>query len=328
MASDYLRYPDQPGVRIPKFRFPRGWFGFHVEGPKGPDGLVPGLLFRLSVTFGAAAFSFLLCIAWGVLNGWRITTPLLVAIAASFTLFVSVGELVRVRAFAGIVRSKQRYMDVGEVRGGLSIEGTVIGKDHLIYNERAWARPELHLRRTQSSWYHRFGKRSLDILVSLLLLIVFFPLIALLLPLVKIATGGPVLGVRTVYGAGGSEIVILNFRTVPLRKVPDGWDDGLARISRFGSLLHRTGLDRLLELINVLKGDLSLVGPEPRPLDLDRDRLPADLRPGLTGLALASGHQWDESQRAVLLDRYYLLYRSFRFDLLIMWRTLRLLLSG
>lgn len=171
------------------------------------------------------------------------------------------------------------------------------------------------------------GKRLFDIVVSGLLLIIFsIPLLVLAL-LVRIKLGSPVFFRQGRAGYRGRE-----FRMVKFRSMTDARDDAGnllpddERLPRFGKLLRATSLDELPELINVLIGDMSLVGPRPLLTRYLERYSPEqarrhEVRPGITGWAQVNGRNnlpWEERFK---LDVWYVDHRSLGLDLKILWMT-------
>lgn len=171
------------------------------------------------------------------------------------------------------------------------------------------------------------GKRALDLLVAGTALLVGLPLLLALAVLIRLSMGRPVLFGQVRPGVGGRPFRILKFRTMTDRRdaagalLPDG-----QRLTSVGAFLRKTSLDELPELLNVLRGEMSLVGPRPlllkyMPYFRPRERLRFEARPGITGLAQVSGRNrvgWD---RRLELDAVYVETMSLRLDLAILWRT-------
>lgn len=176
-------------------------------------------------------------------------------------------------------------------------------------------------------------KRVLDVVVSAILLVVLSPLILLLAVLALIVHGRPVLLRQQRPGLLGRPFVIFKFRTMTDDRdaagelLPDH-----ARITRFGRFLRHTSIDELPELYNVLKGEMSLVGPRPLLMRyLDRyspeQMRRHEIRPGITGWTQVNGRNalsWDEK---FALDLWYIEHRSLGLDLKILlmtvWKALK-----
>lgn len=172
-------------------------------------------------------------------------------------------------------------------------------------------------------------KRCFDVLVAAVALLTFaVPLLVLAL-LVRIKLGKPVLFAQIRPGMHGASFRMVKFRTMTDACGPDGaLLPDAERLTSFGRSLRATSLDELPELWNVLKGDMSLVGPRPLlmeylPLYSPEQARRHDLRPGITGWAQVNGRNalsWDEK---FALDVWYVDNRSFWLDLKILWLTVR-----
>jgi lipopolysaccharide/colanic/teichoic acid biosynthesis glycosyltransferase len=170
-------------------------------------------------------------------------------------------------------------------------------------------------------------KRVFDLVVALVLLVVLAPLLAVLAVLVRVKLGSPVLFRQLRPGRGGRLFTLVKFRTMTDARGPDGvWLPDAQRLTPFGRWLRATSLDELPELWNVLRGDMSLVGPRPLLVAyLDRytpeQARRHEVRPGLTGWAQINGRNatsWEERFR---LDVWYVDHRSMLLDLCILART-------
>jgi exopolysaccharide biosynthesis polyprenyl glycosylphosphotransferase len=174
-------------------------------------------------------------------------------------------------------------------------------------------------------------KRAVDVALALVLLIVTSPIMAVSALAVKLGSPGPVLFRQRRIGQHGEEIVVLKFRTLPANHVDDSWNADDERYNRVGKVLRRLSVDELPQLWNVLRGDMSLVGPRPERGYLveqfntsvsgyrDRHRLPV----GLTGWAQVHGLRGDTSLRErVRFDNQYIEHWSLWRDVVILIRTL------
>jgi exopolysaccharide production protein ExoY len=194
-------------------------------------------------------------------------------------------------------------------------------------------------------------KRGLDIVVALSTLIFLSPLFLLVSLLVKLSDGGPVFYSHTRIGYKGNMFGCLKFRTMCidaderlegyLKDHPDAADEWEKsqklkrdpRLTAIGSALRKTSLDELPQLINILRGDMSLVGPRPVILDeIERYGPYAAYyyraRPGLTGLWQVSGRNDTTYDERVEFDVSYCINWSIWKDLTIVFRTLPVLFSG
>jgi len=177
--------------------------------------------------------------------------------------------------------------------------------------------------------YRRFGKRAADLLLAALLLAALAPVLAGVALAVHVTLGRPVLFRQVRAGLGGAPFVLLKFRTLH-----DGPGEDAARMTRTGRVLRRFALDELPQLVNVLRGEMSLVGPRPLPvayvaLYAPRQALRLSVRPGLAGLAQAAGRNavgWAE--RLELDARYAEAPPRASRDLALLLRCAVLALSG
>lgn len=143
-------------------------------------------------------------------------------------------------------------------------------------------------------------KRGVDLTTAVLLLLLFLPLLILIALLIRAETPGPALFRQRRTGKDGRTFTVLKFRSMTALEDGDVVTQARrrdARVTRVGALLRRSSLDELPQLVNVVKGDMSLIGPRPHALAHDAEfaaRVPAyparfRMRPGLTGLAQVSG---------------------------------------
>jgi undecaprenyl phosphate N,N'-diacetylbacillosamine 1-phosphate transferase len=183
--------------------------------------------------------------------------------------------------------------------------------------------------------YRRVLKRILDLVASALALVVLSPWIALTALLVRITSHGPALFVQERLGRRGTTFRAYKFRTMThVERTPDlEITAGNPEVTAVGAFLRRFKIDELPQLLNVLRGDMSLVGPRPalvrdlaRYDEVTRRRL--DVRPGLTGLAQIHGGihlTWPERWR---YDVRYVDEMSFALDVRILFRTIAVLFLG
>ncbi len=170
-------------------------------------------------------------------------------------------------------------------------------------------------------------KRLTDILLSALGLIVLAPVLAAVAAAVAVALGRPVLFRQVRPGLNGRPFRLVKFRTMLDSVDSDGRPlDDAQRLTRFGRFLRATSLDELPELWNVLKGDMSLVGPRPLlmrylPLYTPDQARRHDVRPGLTGWSQVNGRNALSWPEKLALDTWYVDHRSFRLDLRILLMT-------
>jgi len=167
-------------------------------------------------------------------------------------------------------------------------------------------------------------KRLIDIAGALALLVVASPFLALAAAAVRVTMGRPVVFRQTRTGAGGRLFTLLKLRTMSDGR--DGAHDEL-RLTPVGRWLRVTSLDELPQLWNVLRGDMSLVGPRPLlPCYLARYSAEQARRhevpPGITGLTQVSGRNGLSWEEKFALDVWYVEHWSLRLDLWLLWRTL------
>lgn len=176
--------------------------------------------------------------------------------------------------------------------------------------------------------YCKLIKRLMDFLIAALSIIIFSPLLIILAILVRVKLGGPVIFKQERPGLNGKVFKLYKFRTMTDAKDENGnlLDDEY-RLTSFGKKLRSTSLDELPELYNILKGDMSIVGPRPLlvkylPLYSDEQKRRHDVRPGLTGLAQVSGRNaitWTEKFNK---DIEYVDKVSFGLDVSIFFKTI------
>ena len=193
-----------------------------------------------------------------------------------------------------------------------------------------WGIPVYRVRQAAlQRWAWRF-KRALDITVAGTMLLLALPVMALAAIAVKCASPGPVLFRQRRIGQHGEEIEVLKFRTLPTDHVDDAFNTAEARYHNTGWFLRRSSIDELPQLWNVLRGDMSIVGPRPERGYLveqfndevygyrDRHRLPV----GLTGWAQVHGLRGETSLRErVRFDNHYIEHWSLWHDFVILMRT-------
>lgn len=181
--------------------------------------------------------------------------------------------------------------------------------------------------------YKNCIKRCLDFLLSLCGLILLSPVLLILAVLVRVKLGSPVLFKQERPGKNEKIFTLCKFRTMTDetdekgKLLPDA-----VRLTKFGKFLRGTSLDELPELINILKGDMSIVGPRPLlvsylPYYSERERLRHSVRPGLTGLAQVSGRNYIDWDRRLAKDVEYVENLSFRMDMKVLWMTVQTVLG-
>lgn len=171
-------------------------------------------------------------------------------------------------------------------------------------------------------------KRAVDVLVSAVGLALLSPLFVAVSILVALRLGRPVLFFQQRPGRGGRSFTLVKFRSMTDQRGADGeLLSDAERLTSFGRFLRSTSIDELPELWNVLRGDMSLVGPRPL-LDSYLTRYSAhqarrhEVRPGITGWAQVNGRNATTWEERIDMDVWYVDNRSLRLDLVILARTL------
>lgn len=177
--------------------------------------------------------------------------------------------------------------------------------------------------------YRKYIKRIIDFSLSFIALIILSPIFLIVSILVRIKLGTPVIFKQKRPGLNEKIFTLYKFRTMNDKKdesgnlLPDS-----ERLTKFGKMLRSTSLDELPELINILKGDMSIIGPRPlltRYMEYytDEERKRHSVRPGLTGLAQSSGRNlltWEERFK---LDIEYVNNITFSVDISILFKTIK-----
>lgn len=176
--------------------------------------------------------------------------------------------------------------------------------------------------------YRRFFKRTLDILSASAGLLILSPVFVTVSVVIKMTDPGPVIFRQERVGRNGTMFTLFKFRSMPV-DVGDRPSDqvGSVELTSTGRTLRRTNLDEIPQLFNILRGDMSLVGPRP-PLASQTDLVEArrasgalSLRPGLTGWAQVNSFDGMSVAQKAAFDSEYAARVSFAFDLHILWRT-------
>ena len=172
--------------------------------------------------------------------------------------------------------------------------------------------------------YAKYIKRMLDFILSFTAVVLLSPLLLILYCLVRVKLGSPVLFHQERPGRGGKIFTLCKFRTMTEKKDENGEllpDE--ERLTRFGKFLRSTSLDELPELFNILKGDMSLVGPRPLlvcylPWYTEEESHRHDMRPGLTGLAQVKGRNALGWEARFAYDLEYVNHCTFFMDVQIL----------
>lgn len=181
--------------------------------------------------------------------------------------------------------------------------------------------------------YRLFLKRFFDILLSFILLVIALPFLVLIAIAVKIDSKGPVIFKQQRIGKGGKVFNIYKFRSmcVGAEKTGSGVYSGKgdARVTRVGKILRATSLDEVPQLINVLKGDMSFIGPRPPltyhpwPIEeyTEEQKKMFNVRPGITGWAQVHGRKDVEWNKRIELNVWYVEHVSMWLDIKIVFTT-------
>lgn len=183
-----------------------------------------------------------------------------------------------------------------------------------------------------------FFKRVLDFLLALVGLIVLSPVFLILIVFIKLDSKGPILFKQKRVGIHKTHFEILKFRTMKIDTPKDMPTHMLANpekyITRVGKFLRKTSLDELPQIINILKGEMSIIGPRPAlwnqyDLIAERDKYGAnDILPGLTGWAQVHGRDELEIEEKAKFDGYYVKHLGFKLDVQCFFLTIKSVLKS
>lgn len=182
--------------------------------------------------------------------------------------------------------------------------------------------------------YRKFFKRLFDIIFSLIVLPFFFILLIILSPIIYFADNGPIFYIAPRLGKNGRIFKMYKFRSMKVNAPDIRNEDGSTfnsdndpRLTKIGKILRKTSIDEIPQLLNILKGDMSFIGPRPDLAnqidfyDLSSEKK-FNVKPGITGYAQVKGRNsisWDEKNK---LDRYYVKNVSFLLDFKIFVLTI------
>jgi len=209
------------------------------------------------------------------------------------------------------------------------------------YNPDGWT----HLHVWPASTWNEVLRRTIDVAGSIVLLLLTLPVMAAAILAIRLTSRGPAVFRQVRAGRYGQPFVMYKLRTMrhnaPHLRLAEQ-DEGRngpafklrndPRVTHIGRLLRRTSIDELPQLLNVLRGEMSLVGPRPLPLHQVRlgtlsERARISVKPGLTGLWQVSGRADIPYDEWVELDLYYVQHRSIRLDLQILLKTIPAVLT-
>lgn len=191
----------------------------------------------------------------------------------------------------------------------------------------------------KSNYFSEILLRSFEILFSLFFILILSPLFLLVSLTIKLETKGPILYKQSRVGLLGKEFEIYKFRSMYAHAEKNGpqWakenDD---RITKVGQIIRKTRIDELPQLVNILKGDMSLIGPRPerkifieqfsKELPLFRHR--TLVKPGLTGWAQVDGGYDLTPKEKLEKDLFYIENKNLKFDMIIILKTIKVVISG
>jgi lipopolysaccharide/colanic/teichoic acid biosynthesis glycosyltransferase len=180
-------------------------------------------------------------------------------------------------------------------------------------------------------------RRLFDVLVSATVLALTSPVVALAIVAIRLESRGHPIYRQHRVGKDGAPFDVLKLRTMVsgAERMGAGLavDDGDSRITRVGAFLRRTSIDELPNLVNVLRGEMSIIGPRPTvPVQVaqytDRQRGRLALKPGITGWAQVNGRASLPWPQRIELDLWYVEHATLALDLRILWLTARMLVTG
>lgn len=182
-------------------------------------------------------------------------------------------------------------------------------------------------------FYAKYLKRILDVIVSFIIIVFFSPLLFIIAVLVKLKLGSPILFIQTRAGKDEIPFHMIKFRTMSNQRnafgelLPDE-----QRFTKLGNFLRDTSLDELPELFNVLKGDMSLIGPRPLysfyiPYYTEEESIRHAVRGGITGLAQINGRALCPMDQRLQYDIEYVKNITFCNDIRILWKTISKVLN-
>ena len=181
--------------------------------------------------------------------------------------------------------------------------------------------------------YRKFGKRAIDTVLSLLALVILSPLLLITAIAIKLSSPGPVLFQQQRLGLHGKEFTIYKFRSMAVGAEHTGSgvysEKGDPRVSTIGRFIRKVSIDELPQLVNVIKGDMAIVGPRPpltyHPWPIDQYTEEQfhmfDVRPGITGWAQVHGRKGVEWHERIKLNVWYTQHVSLVLDIRILFMT-------
>lgn len=185
----------------------------------------------------------------------------------------------------------------------------------------------------RSTFYTKYGKRCMDFILGLIALVILSPVIITTGILVRFKLGSPVIFQQNRPGYNGKVFKLIKFRSMTDEKDEEGnlLSDEV-RLTSFGKKLRSTSLDELPEIWNIVKGDMSIVGPRPLlvqylPLYNEKQKHRHDIRPGFTGYAQVNGRNSISWEEKFDLDVWYVQNVSLWLDILIILQTVKIVIK-
>lgn len=196
-----------------------------------------------------------------------------------------------------------------------------------------------------------FVRQSIDVFISLVCLILVAPFMLIIALLIRIEDGGPAFFIQQRAGKDNRPFYIYKFRTMRVnnqikqREMTYSWDNGVPdsfvfkntnesnpNVTKIGAFLRKTSLDELPQFINVIKGDMSIVGPRPEIIEIanyytKKQKLRLKVKPGITGWAQINGRSDMNNGLKLELDMYYVRNRCLKLDVYIMLKTIKVVLT-
>ena len=188
--------------------------------------------------------------------------------------------------------------------------------------------------------YKNHIKRKLDILIGSVVLLLFWPVMLITAVAIKLDSPGPVIFRQERLGYKGKVFHMYKFRSMKVNSEHTGSgvysDKNDSRVTRVGRIIRATSIDELPQAVNIVMGDMSLIGPRPpltyHPWPLEEytpeQRHMFDVRPGITGWAQIHGRKDVEWHKRIRLNNWYVNHCSFRLDVIILFRTIFKVLSN
>ena len=180
--------------------------------------------------------------------------------------------------------------------------------------------------------YKKYVKRALDILVALIGMVIASPILLIVALLIKLDSKGPVIFKQQRLGVGGKPFEMYKFRSMVVNAEKDGVYSGKgdARVTKVGRIIRATSIDELPQLVNILKGEMSFIGPRPAltyhpwPIEeyTEQQKRMFDTPPGITGWAQVNGRKDVEWNKRIQLNVWYVDNISFLLDVKIFFITI------